>query len=353
MTRFYLEERGATAAPDVVRAARLSRQLDIGLIEHLNYLKDVCTERTSFCTSFLSETLIEAESHLRQAETNRLSGTLVAAYTELEYSMRTGAPEKIEYCLNSFRHRRIGGNPLTVSSLSGENLSPQESLDVMEVFMRELSSSGQASNIFVPEDREAVGRSLEAIQFAMTAINRVAPELYDEISRMITDIVIIDSTKTNAASTFSAFGVIVLKFLKPHQTWTTYVEHIVHEAAHHLLFAIFSQYEVFAESTDRRFKSPLRSEPRPLDAIFHATFVLCRVIYILKKMCDSSLYPDFRRTAEYTYHNPADLIDQFLEGHDTLDKNAVLTKFGELFLESSRQLALECRFNEKIIATAR
>src|SRR5262249_2198969 len=147
-------------------------------------------------------------------------------------------------------------------------LSEIEATDLKQVLSAELARSGQDSDIFDPQEGALVERSMSAVQEALEAIELCAPTLGKEIAQIVTDIVIIDSSKTNAASSFQAPGVIVLKFLRPFQTWTTYLEHIPHEAAHHLLYAIFNSNDVFRSGKAERFRSPLRSDLRPLDAVF-------------------------------------------------------------------------------------
>jgi HEXXH motif-containing protein len=138
-----------------------------------------------------------------------------------------------------------------------------------------------------------------------------------------------------------------LKFLKPSQTWTTYLEHIVHEAAHHLLFALFYGYDVFKAGSSGRFRSPLRSDERPLDAVFHAMFVLARIIFILRRIKDSGLYPDFHRTATYSFHNPLPLIEQFRQAYDVIKRNAQLTEYGVGLLDATHRFAEEYKFDEE------
>ncbi len=54
---------------------------------------------------------------------------------------------------------------------------------------------------------------------------------------------------------------------------------------------------------------------------------------------DSRTYPDFHRTAVYSFHNPNKLIDQYRQAFESIDGNAKLTEFGGRLLEDSRDFA--------------
>jgi HEXXH motif-containing protein len=271
----------------------------------------------------------------------------VAGYALLETAMRSNNPVQIERRIDRFSDRHVSAAATRVLALGRRSLASIESSDLKEVLSGELARSGQNSDIFDPTDAAAVDRSLAAVDQALSAIKLASPTLGDEIAQLVTDIVIIDSTKTNAASSFQTFGVIVLKYLQPFQTWTTYVEHITHEAAHHLLFALFAEHDVFKSGNQQRYKSPLRSDLRPLDGVFHAMFVLARIIYILRRVRDSNAFPDFRRTATYSFYNPSSLIDQFRDSFNVIAANAQLTNFGVELLESTRAFAETYAFNEE------
>lgn len=333
--------------PNVHRAKAMARQLDTHLLSSLAYLADVCDTQTPFDTKALRRTVERSEALLTTNDKARLSGTLVAGYTLLEGAMRANKASEIEARLSRFAARRVGGAGTRIAALGRSSLAAIESDDLKEVLSCELARSGQNSDIFDPTNEVVVDRSLRAAVEALNAIRLAAPGLADEIEQLVTDIVVIDSTKTNAASSFQSFGVVVLKYLQPFQTWTTYVEHITHEAAHHLLFAIFKVEDVFKTGTDERFRSPLRSDPRPLDAVFHAMFVLARIIYILRRIRDCASYPNFNRTATYSFYNPLTLIEQFRDAYSVVASNAQLTDFGAKLLRDTRAFAEAHSFDEQ------
>ncbi len=54
---------------------------------------------------------------------------------------------------------------------------------------------------------------------------------------------------------------------------------LLHETAHQLLFGLSLDQPVVENDVEERYASPLRPDPRPMDGIFHATFVCARMRY--------------------------------------------------------------------------
>ena len=244
--------------PDPEEARVYARRLDLDFLDCLDYLTQVCDRQTPFDTADLKHVSERVRAGFALKDKVRICGTLVPAHVLLEKAMLANSSSEIQFRLGRFRDRPVLSDGIRVTALGDSSLSQIEATDLKQVLSTELAQSGQNSDIFDPTQSDAVERSVFAVHQALDAIRVAAPNLRDEIEQIVTDIVIIDSSKTNAASSYQAPGVIVLKFLRPFQTWTTYLEHIPHEAAHHLLYSIFNANDVFQRGGAERFKSPLR-----------------------------------------------------------------------------------------------
>lgn len=118
------------------------------------------------------------------------------------------------------------------------------------------------------------------LPFAMRKLRDCAPELHDEIVAIVNEVVIArpDGSQQldyGAASSFALWGTLAVN-AAAHDGWTRYYRTIVHESAHLLLFGLARQEPLVTDAPDRRHASPLRTDPRPMDGIFHAAFVLAR-----------------------------------------------------------------------------
>lgn len=125
-------------------------------------------------------------------------------------------------------------------------------------------------------------RSRQAAARAMEYLREAAPELHGEVQILIRDIVIARPDGSNlmnysGASSFALWGAITIN-AETQCDWIQFYRQIVHETGHNLLYAIArGDPLVKADRTVRR-SSPIRADPRPIEGIFHAAFVLAREV---------------------------------------------------------------------------
>ena len=62
-----------------------------------------------------------------------------------------------------------------------------------------------------------------------------------------------------------------------------YLEHIVHECAHQYLFALQLMDPVVLNDKSELYDAPIRKQKRPMDGVFHACFVLARMVRCFRK----------------------------------------------------------------------
>jgi HEXXH motif-containing protein len=96
----------------------------------------------------------------------------------------------------------------------------------------------------------------------------------------------------NGASTFFLWGATTLN-AQPRRGVIGTIELLVHEASHLLLFGLVSGGALSRNDPADRYPSPLRTDPRPIDGIFHATFVATRVHLAMTRIrCCDNLPPE-------------------------------------------------------------
>ena len=105
------------------------------------------------------------------------------------------------------------------------------------------------------------------------------------------------------------------------------------ESAHANLFSLSLGDPFVANKDDEFYQSPLRSDPRPLDGIFHATYVSARLHYVHQRLIESRVLSD----------NEKDVVQgglsvsrgAFWEGFKTLDAHASLTSLGSRVMHAA------------------
>ena len=140
-----------------------------------------------------------------------------------------------------------------------------------------MTPGGYSDAVFLPPSKESFARSSSLCQKALLEIKNVAPTYYAEVQQFVSHILIVHSDKFEAGSSFDVLGLIT--FIES-LDFRTLVEHIVHETAHQYLYNVMTFDQVC--SGEGLYESPLRKDPRPLEGIYHATFVLARIIDFYK-----------------------------------------------------------------------
>lgn len=130
---------------------------------------------------------------------------------------------------------------------------------------------------------------------AMDLIDRVAPELGGEVGALARQIVLAADRPDAqhpfyAATSFFLFGAV---FFNPERHASAYeaAETLVHEAAHTLLTARAVDAPLVTNPRAARYRAPVRTDPRPMEGIYHATFVLARTCLFNRAVAGSADVP--------------------------------------------------------------
>ncbi|MDX7990351.1 aKG-HExxH-type peptide beta-hydroxylase [Xenorhabdus littoralis] len=118
---------------------------------------------------------------------------------------------------------------------------------------------------------------LEAIELLST--NSVVMDY--TLRNLIGRVVIVSCDSLVATSSVLFLGLIVIS---PKENWTLsdYVENIIHEMSHIELY--IKQLLDPLVSTGTYLKSPFRDQPRPANGVFHAAFVLTRIVFYMHNL---------------------------------------------------------------------
>lgn len=156
------------------------------------------------------------------------------------------------------------------------------------------------------------------------------PDLAAEIEAILSQMVIAQAPpgavmEFDGASHYQFWGMLLLN-PRHHRTRLAVAEVLAHETAHSLLFGLSLDEALVRNPDDQLFTSPLRRDPRPMDGIFHATFVSARMAYAMETLADSGILTapeadQARREAEKDRTN-------FASGLDVVRANGDLTPTG-------------------------
>jgi HEXXH motif-containing protein len=137
----------------------------------------------------------------------------------------------------------------------------------------------------------------------------------------------------DGASAFTLWGMVVLNAAS-HVTTLDAVQALAHESAHMLLFGLAADGPLVENDGGERFGSPLRQDPRPIDGIYHATFVTARMYQAVARLLGAgALSTAERLEAEAALETHAKHFDR---GAETLERHARLTRVGAAALAGAR-----------------
>jgi hypothetical protein len=170
---------------------------------------------------------------------------------------------------------------------------------------------------------------------AFEVLDRVAPEIGAEIRSLVTEIVFASSVPTlsfGGATSFFCWGALFLSADR-YRTLVTMIDGLTHESAHAHLFSLSLGDSFVTNPDDELHPSPLRRDPRPLDGLFHATYVSARMHYAHSHVIESgALSENEESEARKTL---AASRTAFSEGLKTLNDYASLTPLGGRVMDAA------------------
>lgn len=178
----------------------------------------------------------------------------------------------------------------------------------------------------------------ERYQAAFGLMQTAMPTLAHEISGLIREICMVSGDadaryQFDGGSSYMLWGGLFLNIDSP-ETDIQLIEHLAHEAAHSLLFGYSLDEALVLNEDTELFASPLRIDPRPMDGIYHATFVSARMHWAMSQLLAfASLSETEREHAEEAKR--AD-IENFKAGYEVVARHGRLTATGHAVMEEAR-----------------
>jgi len=133
-----------------------------------------------------------------------------------------------------------------------------------------------------------------AVTAALSLIEASTPDLAEEIKALTREMVIVDPARSpetgdlaqfDGASTFYLWGAIFVKVAG--KSPIELAQTLAHETGHLLLFGLTMGRSLVENAYDERYDSPLRQDPRPMEGLVHAAYVVARMHYTLASLLKS------------------------------------------------------------------
>lgn len=238
----------------------------------------------------------------------------------------------------------IAGERFTDAARHLDAIGRQRPLERMEIVPLSKEALGEDADLYIAMLGAEEGTPMRflpppapvaeafAVRFrsGMDLLDRAVPTLAEEVRVLVSQMVMAVGDKTlkyefDGASVYSLWGALFLN-AGSHATDLAMAEAIAHEAGHSLLFAMSVDEPLVRNDDDELFPSPLRVDPRPMDGIYHATFVSARMCWAMQALIDSGKL-DEAQCEEAAKARDAD-TKNFWAGYHTVSEFGDLTPTG-------------------------
>jgi hypothetical protein len=198
---------------------------------------------------------------------------------------------------------------------------------------------------FMPTTPELATAFRMRLAAGLSLLHRALPALAGEIQAIVRQIVIAGSDPAKAlqfdgGSHYKLWGALFLN-ANYHPNPVAVAEVLAHESAHSLLFGFCTDEALVLNEDAELFDSPLRSDKRPMDGIYHATFVSARMHWTMSQLAQSEILSadeqDAARAAAAT-----DLAN-FDAGYEVVREHGVLTGLGRSLMACAKEYVDDVR----------
>jgi len=136
------------------------------------------------------------------------------------------------------------------------------------------------------------------------------------------------------ASSFMLWGAVLLN-VRYYNNRLDMVAALIHEAAHQVLFGHSLDEPLVENPLEERYGSPLRIDSRPMDGIFHATFVCARMHYAYVRLMDGAGNSLSKGDRELVAERLRDYREKFFNGLETVQRFGRMTSNGDRIINAA------------------
>ncbi|HEU5125374.1 MAG TPA: HEXXH motif-containing putative peptide modification protein [Verrucomicrobiae bacterium] len=312
--------------PNADRARFLDHRMRQRLAQSLRYIRSESDGQLS----------LESESFgkfLAQLESRTVSPLAFTYYNEAVLAIEEDDLDRATRLL-----RDMSELPPPATTLQIQELANPTTDFKAELYVRAIDTDpGMKFQVFPPPPHAAAA-CREQINQALRLMQEGDPELAAEIPALLREIILAAGSEDPKAFTFDGgssfmlWGAILINANR-RDGELAMAQMLAHESAHNLLFGFSANGPLVENTADELYPSPLRADPRPMDGIYHATFVTARMYRVMRTLLDSGILS--REQEEKARKDLAEDARLFQLGIDTVQKYARLTEVGEAVIQGA------------------
>ena len=267
--------------PDGPRAEALDRRMRATLADSLAYISGEIAGLVPFDAAALT-TLIQG---LRDGR--RYPPSTFALYADLVPTLESGDLQEAETLLAALAVESPMST-LEVYALDDPALAARAAR-----YCRYMDSDPTASFSMLAPDPAVAAAFRERFKRSYQLLNQAAPELAGEFDALVSQVIMVAADTSadyqfDGGSSYMLWGALFLN-AESHDNDIAMVEVLAHESAHMLLFGYACDEALVNNDDETLYESPLRVDARPMDGIYHATYVSARMHWAMARLLASGL----------------------------------------------------------------
>lgn len=312
-------------APDAARAALLDQRMHQGLADSLAHIRAQAAGVAELDLAPLDRLIGVIGTG------TRLPPAAFGWYYELSIALFGGRMEKAAEALA--RLGEIGPRPaeVPVVTLDDPHVTRHGNL-----YMRRMGQETSDDDIVAPPP-EMAAAFRDRLDAGFALLDRALPDLAAEVRALVREVLLATGggkgEEFDGASFYQLWGLLMLN-PRYHTTPVAVAEVLAHESAHTLLFGFTFDEPLVLNPDEELFPSPLRRDLRPMDGIYHATFVSARMCWAMRRLAaDRGLEGEVRAAAEAAAERD---VRNFAAGDSVVAEHGRLSGTGAALMEAAR-----------------
>lgn len=296
--------------------------------------------------------LAESLDHIAQRVGNRLGAhELASVVTALKAGQRFGPTTfGLYYQLAlALMDDRVQDAERVARDLTETKSAPPTSLSVHSIgdlppmranlYRQMMDTDPHTRFSLLPPPQSLSSTFVQRLHRAMALMQTVTPELAQEFTGLIREVCMVVGDPSapyrfDGGSSYMLWGGLFLN-IQSHETDLQLFEVLAHESAHSLLFGYALDEALVQNSDNELFPSPLRADLRPMDGIYHATYVSARMHWAMSQLlCSPTLTAEERTEVNLALQRDAENFDA---GDEVVQRHGVLSQTGRAVIEEARR----------------
>jgi len=265
----------------------------------------------------------------------RLAPALFGALFDVLHEIDQGELSDVEASLDRLlRIDALGAAPLAIRPFDGASFAGVDE----ELLIRQFESESLDREQIARLNRRETSMASARIGTALSILEGYAPDSFAETAAVVSEIVPAAGRSTkgfvfDGCSSLERWGAMLLN-MDVEKSDLDLAVTIVHEGAHISLFGKAPiNFHVENDDETERYSSPLRVDLRPMSGIYHATFVLARMVYAMREIIESRSAPAaLRDEAARRVQSDTGL---FFEGYSVVNAHARFTPEGAAIMRDT------------------